>query len=88
MSEPDAFLVTRCANAAQIPMRDARVVLKESGHAELVAALEVFAECIGEGVEDYPDEMGATIIIGRSSNYLQLGDFRRALAALKRAGAL
>ena len=50
----------------------------------LRAALEPFADALGDDDDDEPDHTPATLVCGRSCDYsLDLGDFRAARAALE-----
>jgi hypothetical protein len=67
---------------------EAKVERLERVNADLLAALEPFADVAGEGAEDFPDDTKVTIKFGRTTHYaLTLGDFRRARAAVANAEA-
>ena len=105
MTEPTfpPELVRRCAKAAYeddpivLGMMESNeieetvtVILRESGHAELVAALKPFALVasldIGVTETDEDQFMPSQWNYNRAAK-LTVGDLRRAVAALKKAGA-
>ena len=75
----------KAADALEAKLDEKDVVMggKDERIAKLEEALEPFADALGDDDEDEADHLQGTLVIGRSTIYcLDLGDFRRARAAL------
>jgi hypothetical protein len=84
------YTVEPCYSAAALAAKDAALASSQEEIERLSKALEPFAELgSDEGNEDFPDDTGAVVKVGRVADFsLTLGDFRAAASALaSKAGA-